>query len=256
MLHKLLLLSSILVALIGCGGGGSSTSNNSANAALQPTPGQAQGVYSGTSSNGFSFDSIVLPNDKFYAIYGNVSGNLFLITGFVFGQGTSNNGTYTASVTDIISPGTTISGTLKASYTPGTSISGTLTENGTNITFRGSPTSTSSYKYNQAAVISEIVGTWNGDVLDGSSVSVTINSDGTFSGSDSSGCAFTGTGSADGSGKNFFDLSVNFGGSPCVLANQSASGIAVDYLLSDGVTRQLLAGVTSGSFGTVFAADK
>ena len=40
------------------GGGGGSTT------------GLAQGVYSGTSSTGVTFDTIVLPNDKFYAIYG------------------------------------------------------------------------------------------------------------------------------------------------------------------------------------------
>lgn len=242
--------------LAGCGGGGSSSSNSSNNTSQQPTPGQAQGVYSGTSSTGSSFSSIVLPNDKFYAIYGSVSGNLFLISGFIFGQGTSNNGTYTASVTDINSAAATATGSITATYTQGSSISGKLTESSTTITFTGSPNPSSSYKYNQAATLSEIAGTWSGDALDGLSVTVTINSDGTFSGSDSAGCSFSGTISADSSGKNFFDVSVTFGASPCALPNQSASGIAADYLLSDGVTRQLIAGVTSGSLGTVFAADK
>ena len=66
--------------------------------------GQAQGVYSGTTSSGYSFSTIVLPTDKFYAIYGTVSGNTLLLNGLVTGQGTSGNGTYTASVTDYITP--------------------------------------------------------------------------------------------------------------------------------------------------------
>jgi hypothetical protein len=50
-------------------------------------------------------------------------------------------------------------------------------------------------------------------------------------------------------------VSLTFGASPCSLPNQTATGIAVEYLLSDGVTHQLLAGVTAGTaFGTVFAA--
>jgi hypothetical protein len=41
------------------------------------------------------------------------------------------------------------------------------------------------------------------------------------------------------------------------LPNQSASGIGVDYLLSDGVTTQLLAAVSSrSSSGIVFAAQR
>jgi hypothetical protein len=35
--------------------------------------GQAQGVFSGTTSDGNSFQSIIPPNDKFYAIYGTTN---------------------------------------------------------------------------------------------------------------------------------------------------------------------------------------
>jgi hypothetical protein len=51
------------------------------------TPSSAQGVFSGTTSNGSSFQSIILPNDIFYAIYGTTSGNVLYISGMMTGQG-------------------------------------------------------------------------------------------------------------------------------------------------------------------------
>lgn len=166
----------------------------------------------------------------------------------------SKSGAYTASVNDFDSAGLVGSGSVSATYVVGTSINGTLTETGSpNITFSGTVLPTSSFNYSTAASLANIIGTWSGTLLDGSSATVNINADGSFSGSDSSGCSFTGNVSPDSSGKNFFNVSLTYGASPCLLPNQTATGIAVNYLLSDGVTQQLLAGVTSGtSFGTVF----
>jgi len=246
----------LMVVLTGCGGGSYSGGTSGGGGGTNYT-GQAQGVYSGTSSNGYSFESIVLPNDKFYGIYGTVSGNVLSIFGMVTGQGTSGNNTFTAStVTDFVYTGTTNTGSLTATDVPGSSINGTLTENGTPITFTGTALPSSSFNYNTSASVSDITGTWTGSLLDGMSTTVTINSNGSLSGS-SSGCSFTGTVTADSSNKNFFDVSLTFGASPCSLPNQTATGIGVYYLLSDGVTHQLLAGVTMGtSFGTVFAAQR
>jgi hypothetical protein len=120
----------LLVALLmtGCGGSGSSSSSSS-------TPGQAQGVFFGTTSTGKVFESIVLPSDKFYALYG-CSGNTwcptsvdntFWMDGFVAGQGNSNNGTYTASTIDYYY-GSAIAGSVNASYVAGASFQGSLLE--------------------------------------------------------------------------------------------------------------------------------
>jgi hypothetical protein len=105
-------------------------------------------------------------------------------------------------------------------------------------------------------LLSGISGTWTGTLMDGSTAVVNINASGTFSGSDS-GCFFSGSITPDSSGKNFFKVSLTYGASPCSSPNQTQAGIGVDYLLSDGVTHQLLAGVASGnSFGTVFVANR
>jgi len=250
MFKNVLILCAVSFVLVGCGtnygGNGGGGGGNYA--------GQAQGVYSGTSSNGYSFSTIVLPNDKFYAIYGTASGNSLLLYGLVTGQGTSGSGTYTASVTDFFYTGATNSGSISASYVAATSLNGSITENGTAITFTGTSEPASSFTYNTSASLSAITGTWTGTLLDGTTTTVTINSNGSVSGS-SSGCSFSGTVAADSSNKNFFDVSLTFGPSPCLLPNQTSTGIGVEYLLSDGVTHQLLAAVTTGTtFGTVFAA--
>ena len=222
------------------------------------TPGQAQGVFAGTTSSAVTFETIILPNDTFYAIYGQTSGNVFSVEGMVLGQGLSNNGKFNATITDFLGNGTTAAGSIAATYVKGSTISGTFTETGqNNVTFTGTAIAGSSFNYNTPALLSDIAGmTWGGSLQDGSFAAVSINTDGTFSGTDS-GCSFSGTVTPDSSGKNFFKVSLTYGASPCLLPNQTQTGIAVDYLLSDGVTRQLLAGVTSGtSNGTVFVATK
>ena len=85
MFNKVLILGAASLLLIGCGGGGGSYGSGGGGGGS--TMGQAQGAYSGTSSSGFAFETIVLPNDKIYALYGTVSGNVFLIYGLITGQG-------------------------------------------------------------------------------------------------------------------------------------------------------------------------
>src|SRR5580704_6854620 len=87
--------------LVGCGIVGGSNNNGNGSGSAGNT-GQAQGVYSGTTSSGYLFESIVLPNDKFYEIYGTLLGNLYSVSGMVAGQGTSGNDTYTGNVSEFL----------------------------------------------------------------------------------------------------------------------------------------------------------
>jgi hypothetical protein len=258
MLRKLGGLCTVgVLILTGCGSSYSGSSNGGGGGGGGTSyAGQAQGVYSGTSSNGYAFESIVLPNDKFYALYGTVSSTSFFVDGMITGQGTSGNGTHTATVTDFFNTGTVTSGSISATDMPGSSVNGTVTENANAVTFNGTALASSSFNYNNAASVSAISGIWTGTLLDGMSTTVTINSNGSFSGT-SAGCSFSGTVTADSSNKNFFDISLTFGASPCAFPNQTATGIAVYYLLSDGVTHQLVAAVAVGtSEGTVFFAQR
>jgi hypothetical protein len=254
----------VVFCLIACGGGGSSPTTPTTlttPATTSSTAGQAQGVYDGTTStSGETFEAIVLPNDKFYALYGTTVGNVFIISGMVEGQGASGSSTYSApSVTDFYYTGSPTNGSITASYVPGVSLRGTLTEPSSVppvTTFSGAAIPSSEFNYNTTASLSAISGAWTGALLDNVAATVTINSNGSLSGS-SSGCSFSGTVVADSSNKNFFDVTLTYGGSPCLLPNQTASGIGVDYLLSDGVTSQLLAAVNTGtSAGNVFVATR
>jgi hypothetical protein len=261
----ILFLCSLSLMLIGCGtsynsnvaggGGGGSAGGASVN-----STGEAQGVYSGAASGGYTFSTIILPNDKFYAIYGTVSGNQPLLYGMITGQGTSSNGTYTASVNDFSYTGAVKSGSLSVSDLTGASMDVALAENGTMTTFTGTSVLGSVWDYGitfqTPASLSTVFGTWTGTLLDGMTTTLTISSGGSVTGS-GSGCSFTGTVAPDSSSRNFYDVSLTFGGSPCALPNQTATGIGVEYLLSDGVTNQLLAAVTVGnSAGTAFAAER
>jgi hypothetical protein len=262
MFRKSLILSVLSLMLIGCGASYNTNGNSNGNGGGggNNIVGQAQGIYSGTVSSGYAFTTIVLPNDKLYAVYGTVTGKTLSLFGLVAGQGTSSGGTYTANVTDYFYTGAVNSGSITAKYGTG-GLNGSLTENGTALTFTGTalpPTSPFDYGtlFDDPASLSTISGTWTGTLLDGMTTTATISSSGSVTGS-SSGCSFTGAVAPDSSKLNFFNVSLTFGGSPCAFPNQTATGVGVEYLLSDGITHQLLAAVTVGtSAGTVFVAAR
>ena len=246
------LLGMVTLIMMGCGGGGGSTTSTATSATPQTTAGRAQGVYSGTSSNGWAFYSIVLPTDKYYAIYGTQTSSAFLIFGVMTGQGTSGSSTYTASVSDYYYTGLVSSGNVNATYVAGSSISGSIAESGSTLTFNGTVLPSSDFNYNTPASLSAVTGTWTGSFLDGSSGTVTVSSTGNISGS-SLGCTFTGTVTPD-SARNFYNATVVFGPSPCLLPGQTASGVAVTYQISGTTKHQLLVGGATSTMGTVFAA--
>lgn len=250
--NAFLLLILAATSLTGCGGNGSVGGGGTP----PVTQGNPEGAYSGTTTSGETFEAIILPNGTFYGLYGKTAGNTFTVDGMLTGIGSANNGTYTASVTDYYYSGATYSGSVNATYVVGSSISGTVTESGNpNTTFSGKPIASSQYTFGTPALLSNITGTWTGFLFEDAASVVTIGNNGAFTGS-SQGCTFSGSVTPDSSGSNFFDFSIKYGASPCLLPNQTQSGIAVDYLLPDGVTRQLLAAVSSSSSGNVFIANR
>lgn len=262
-LCQVCLIVLMCLALIRCGGSGSNAASTPTSAAGTPpgppTPGQAQGLYTGTTSMGFALNAIVLPDDQFYALYGNTSGSIFYICGMETGQGSSASGRYTATETDFYYCNgslLTYGGNVNAVYTPG-SFNGLLTEGGMSESFNATSLSETLFNYDTPASVSAIAGSWTAELPDKHYAQVTIDSTGNITGVDVFGCSFSGTITPDASKKNFFDVSLTFGNSPCTLPGQQASGIAISYLLSDGTTRQLMAGVSSGgSFAFLFAAQQ
>ena len=100
------------------------------------------------------------------------------------------------------------------------------------------------YDYNAAAQLSNVVGSW--DVLLSGVVdsTLTVNSNGTYSGTDGDGCSYSGTIAPRPSGKNVFNVTYVNGPAPCALPNASATGVAIVTTPSPGTRRLLVVGTT------------
>jgi hypothetical protein len=79
-----------------------------------------------------------------------------------------------------------------------------------------------------------------------------LGPDGTFDGTVAAGRIINGQFTPRASGKNVFDVRVNFGPAPCAVANQSATGHAMEFDLGGGVQQLIVAGTdASGNTGTL-----
>jgi hypothetical protein len=240
------------VVLFGCGGG----SDGGSNQAPAPVT-SAQGVYQGTVSNGREHNTLILENDQFYTMYGNTVGGTFYASGFIQGNGRSNNGSFVATDTkDFYASGAVVSGSLSASYNPKVSFNGSMTSGSTTVTFTGAPFQNTLYNYDAGANLANIVGNWSVTSLQGDPVSLNVSASGSFSAL-SRGCSFTGTLKPRASGKNVFDAEVLFGSSPCRTPGQRANGIALEYPITGGKRQLIIAGVTADrTNGTAFIGNR
>jgi hypothetical protein len=237
-------LTLIAVAtLAACGGGG----GDEAPAPAAPT---AEGVYGGalTGSTSTSFQLVVLENGDFWTLYGMNTPSTFYVAGFIQGNGTSSNGAFTSASAKDFGFAPAKAGTVNATYNASAkTVSGTAGVTGVgSVSFSGGPIPGSTYDYNTAATLSTVAGTWTMTELDGEAILLNIGSSGNFTAIGSSGCNFSGNVTPRPSGKNVFNVALTFGGSPCALPGQSASGIAVAYPTSGGRT-QLLVTAVDGS---------
>lgn len=225
--------------LSGCGGGGSPS------ATVGPS---AEGVYGGTltGSTSTSFQLLVLENGDFWSVYGSQSPGTFGVAGFVQGTGTSNNGSFTSSNSKDFGFSPALAAIATATYdATAKTIAGNFKAGTTTVTFAGGPIAGSLYDYNAAASLTTVVGAWSTTSLTGEGVALKVASSGAFTAMSSLGCSFTGTIAPRASGKNVFNVSTTFGGAPCALPGQSATGIAIAYPLSNGMTQLLVAATDS-----------
>lgn len=258
---KLVLSVVCSAALAACGGGGSSSSTTA------NTPGQAQGVYTGSFAsaaiNPGKFSILILENDEYWTLYGREgSDGQLLVYGLVQGQGAASNGSFTTSdLKDYYYDGTTANGTLIATYQAGATFNGTLSENGRSVSFAGAvpAAGSSTYNYSSAATVSSISGAWTGTNMSGVSSNYTIASNGTFAGTNQYGCGFSGTVTPRPSGKNVFDVSLTNNTSPAcgAASGLTGRGIALTTLLGNGSSQLIVAVVTSDRvYGSVIFANR
>lgn len=222
--HSRSIVAAIFLAsmLCACGGGGGSS------APASPAPSgarsSAEGFWTGADSAGYSLAGVVMGSGSYWVVY-YANGVAY---GFVQGTGTSNNGNFTS--TDALqfdlASGTAIGATVSASYVPQASFQGTFTPSLAGV---APVTFTTSYdaSYDSAATAAAVQGLWHGALATGETFSVNVNAAGAFTGSGSSGCAFSGSLTPDASGKNVYDLAFAFQGGACLLGTQALSGVAV-----------------------------
>ena len=228
-----LAISAVTVAMLtACGGGESDEVSTATPTPTAPAANtSAEGFWSGTTSTGFGVDLAVLENGETWGVYYNSrTGEL---VGAFNGIATSANGSISGSGIDFSSAGV-IAGSFSGNYVSKTSL---------NLKTSTGATASATYRteYDQAASVASIVGTYNGYVSTKSATgrdSATVSSNGTIRSGSESTCLTTGTVTPRASGKNVFDVTLNFSGPNCLLGNGTSTR-GVSYY--DASTRSLLA---------------
>lgn len=229
-------------ALTACNGGYFGVGSGGDGGDGSGTTSDAQGIWTGTTSDRYVFNLLVTPDNQVWALSYDESFNtaqsLFRGTGTTSGRNFTGTGkTYATGAA-----GTVSSTTVTGSVTSGSTFDGNLAQN---VTF----TSTFSSQYNAAAALADYAGTWVGRDSTGSAVTFTIQSNGSYTASATvSGktgtCAITGTFSTTSFNKNYTNATASFGGNAnCVdrLAGQSlAQGVGIRMVDSDTAKQPLL----------------
>ena len=266
-----------ILNLVGCGGGGSDTtpcqstipglcatlgtSSSSSNLGTAQLPALAvspaatvapditvEGVYSGvlTGSKSSDFVSLILENGEYWSLYGINSATNFRIAGILQGTATSSKGQFTSSDIKDFGSIPALAGTASASYdTKTNTVSGTTKIGATNVGFNGGPIAGSPYNYNTAASLATVTGLWATTILTGEGMTLNVAASGTFSAHSTLGCNLSGTIQPRASGKNVFNVSATTGPTPCLLPNQTGTGVALTYQLVSGKQQLLIMMVDS-----------
>lgn len=237
----------ICLALAACGGDGGGS------AAPKPTPGEAQGAWTGVLEDGRAFETLILEDGTFYALYGRASAGTLYASGAVvgFGEYEGNSAFRDLNARDFVSTGSWIPAILDGYYERGKVIYGSVIEAGRNVKFTGSPTPTANYDYDAPAVLGALAGTWRMNATSGDAVDLSVNGN-TLTAS-SGGCSFSGSVAPRASGKNVFDVQFTFGGSPCRFPGEQMRGNAV-LTRTDRQQQQLIVIALNGSGSQAIAA--
>lgn len=234
-LNRALLLSTLALGITACGGG-----DDGAPASTELPEGIFGGTLTGSASS--DFQMLVLENGELWSLYGTETSTSFGVAGFI--QATIGPSGSSFSSTNVRDYGfaPAVAGTATGTFNQAAgTISGSVSAGGQSVSFSGGPIAGSLYNYNTPATISTISGGWTLDALNGETIVLNVQSDGSLSASSSGGCNFTGQVRPRNTGKNVFDTTITFGPAPCALPNQTGSGITVAYPISGGGTQLLVA---------------
>ncbi|MCD6060433.1 MAG: uncharacterized protein K0S16_744 [Moraxellaceae bacterium] len=247
MTRNVLTLSGLCAALLlaGCGSD-SSILGGSSTPPITVTPAEgAEGVWRGNINtpvaNARLMEAMILGDGDFWMVYSNSNDPtqtdaLLAATGIVSGTATPNdNGTYTVtsarhiSLEDSRRNSVGVSGT----FSTGSTLTGTITQSpavpGSSLPSPADFTALYRTAYNNNLTLAHLAGTYNGSMTTNAgknSSSITIDGAGAITGSDNTGCTFTGTATTRERG-NVFDVTLAVGNhTGCgAAANKSMAGV-------------------------------
>lgn len=240
-----------MLTMAGCGGGGAT--QGAASQGASP-----EGIYGGTITGAAAsaFQTLILDDGELWALYGTQAASAFQVRGFIQGEGDWSQGSYSVNEARDFGVVPPKGGRLTARFDPAArTISGEITDGQGTAAFNGGPIPGSLYRYDTAARLSTVEGSWRLTDLGGQTIVLGVGNDGRFSAT-SSGCVFSGTLTPRPSGRNVFDVSLTFGPAPCQLAGQPAKGIAVVAPLAGGQSQLIVAAtdlarsIGTAAFGT------
>lgn len=230
-----------VAVLAGCGGGSSGAS------VPPPSPAVSalEGVYQGTIAEGSI--TVMLENGQYFAIYGETTSDRFYTYGLVEGSGTASNGSFSSTNSkDYYKDLAGVDASLSATYSPDVNFNGTIAGGEASAAFTSVPFAGTAYDFKTAANVADITGSWYMTSMRDESFTVNITPTGAITGTTAEplfrpvGCELTGTIAPRPSGKNVFNVSLNFGPAPCALPGQSFSGVGIAFVLPGGRPELLL----------------
>lgn len=197
-----------------------------------------EGAYEGSIAGGTypAFRMYVLDSGEYWAFYGYIASTGSLNGGF-FAQGNVSFGGSAFSSSDSLDFGffparaASVSGELNPTTRE---LSASANVAGANTTWAGLPLNRVIYDYAAPASLDSIAGAWGIQFNTGDRAVINVEAAGAFQAVSTGGCSMSGRLTPAPNGRNFFRLTVTFGGAPCLLAGQTTSGIAVRHSLSNG----------------------
>lgn len=236
----------VSIALGGCSGGGADDAFSALAVTVDEVP---EGLWAGTFEKGSSraFQALVQDDGSYWIAYGNLTGEVFTVSGFLQGTGSGSDGAFVSpAMRNYGAGGIGIRTGLVATFVPGSRFDGTVDNFIGKVNFSGTPAA--GFHYDTPAIVADIAGTWNLQQLDGTATAVSIDADGVLTGS-ADACAITGTVRPNADGKNLFDVTTHLDGG-CSPANMSGRGIALWQRNPDNAFEQLIIAAVSSDRST------
>lgn len=242
-----------LVLLSGCGGGGGGGGGGNDGPAAN-TATRTQGLYTGVVGGTYyvpdvyvispNFQLLLLEDGTYFLMTGSGTDGALEVSGLIQGSGTETGSTTFASTSALdfgYAPPLSFNFELNTNYSSGTFFA-TASNSIVYVAFTGAPISASVYDYNTPAQLSDVAGSWDfsvgGDVV----AALTINPNGTYSGTDVDGCSSSGTLTLRPSGKNVFNVTYLDGPAPCTEPGSTGTDVAIVTTPATGPRRLYLMG--------------